>query len=605
MIQVEEVLDLLSKFSLDRLPSEWVINVMNSNFTEAEDIPNSFIDYHRTTNFSNLLQASIDSLRQLVDGLPLPKSVQASNTANTTTIEDPRNDVVDKFWKDYPLIIRTDNFLSFLFYHISQGQRYDADDSARDLCIKSAGLYFLVLCIPGSNAFSMFHPVLYLKSLDVLRLSTKLNVSSNSPKKKAGRTNQQRLLEERLEDDEESESSVLTPVEANRLVRLLNIFLTDFIRLSQRFSLKHSPETLDETVSILVNITRCETTNAHAVFLGNQGVTTVTSLVYNSYVALQCISNDIHGKVGKIVTLAMKHLMPHILMTSRGSSDLSLRSLGVIRDHSIIFVKYIMKQLGKVTYDGIYILVQHLCLNVPDKADFRQKTSQSVVEILRMFPIQIYSRFIKWLYKFSHNEKAGHRLFSLELISKMLLENERSDDEVLDPNITGVNSPIPNNSTIMGTSCDSTFNILPDDQRVEPIAISNFLSHKFLLGIMFSRCRDAGATVRAKALVLLAECTVCQNPAIINAMKEIFTSENPVIFTTPHIENGNINVESPIEDIADFDSFDLPNSGMVMALLRRRACDDKVFVRKSALQVLENIMKMEKNMVTKDNLKVR
>merc|ERR1719376_1462002 len=80
-----------------------------------------------------------------------------------------------------------------------------------------------------------------------------------------------------------------------------------------------------------------------------------------------------------------------------------------------------------------------------------------------------------------------------------------------------------------------------------------------------------------------------------------------LVFTTPHLSNANINVESPMDDIAlaeEEDELKLPNGRMVMGLLRRRALDDKVMVRKSALTVLENLMKNYKDMVNKENLQV-
>ena len=43
----------------------------------------------------------------------------------------------------------------------------------------------------------------------------------------------------------------------------------------------------------------------------------------------------------------------------------------------------------------------------------------------------------------------------------------------------------------------------------------------------------------------------------------------------------------------------------IMAMLRRRAKDDKVMVRKSSLQVIENIMRLNPSCVTPENLQVR
>jgi len=45
----------------------------------------------------------------------------------------------------------------------------------RDLGLKATGLYFILLAIPGSSAFNIFHPMLYTKALSVFKLANKLH----------------------------------------------------------------------------------------------------------------------------------------------------------------------------------------------------------------------------------------------------------------------------------------------------------------------------------------------------------------------------------------------------------------------------------------------
>ena len=52
---------------------------------------------------------------------------------------------------------------------------------------KAAGLYFILLGLPGSGAFKIFHPVLYNKSLDTFKLVMSLNLARSSPARKKGR----------------------------------------------------------------------------------------------------------------------------------------------------------------------------------------------------------------------------------------------------------------------------------------------------------------------------------------------------------------------------------------------------------------------------------
>nr|XP_045590344.1 condensin-2 complex subunit D3-like [Procambarus clarkii] len=647
------LLDLLAKFAVDKLDDAWIKKVIDADFTEVEDLPPEYEEHHYSTNLSGLFSAVVGCCRQWVDTLPpicaddtdrklsvsslaasedtaklsvssLAASEDTAKLSVSSLAASEDTAIHTRFWIDLSEDVK--GLMALLFYYSSRGQRYDAGEEDRELGIQAASLYFLLLCIPGSNAFRVFHPVMYLKTLDIMRLTTKLRVGASTHKK--GRQGtvrgiQRKSYDEHLmvdaDDDDEAEMAMLTPNEASKLIRSLNILLNDFLRFTQKFSLKHSAESLDETISILIDVSRCETNNAQGIFIGRHGPGTVAALAYNAYVALQSICNSIHGKVKKIVIIIMKHIMYSILMISRGLSDLSARSLGVIRDHSQIFVKYILTQIKQDAYDGVYILIQHLCIRVPDKAEFRQKTAQSVVEILRYLPIQLYTRLVKWFFKFSHNEKAGHRLFMLEVISKMLGEEERQAEGEAGTTKDGNQENFPKESEPKAVTERGSDNDDDEDEKEEGdkeisflnVSIDhpgeippdrNILSHKFLLSIIFSRCRDSAATVRSKALALLADCTFSTNPTIMLAMKQIFFRSRPM-FSTPRIPSNDLELESPL-DLVEEEDLELPNAARVVSMLHRRALDDKVTVRKSALQVLENLMRLDNEMLSDKNLEV-
>ena len=70
--------------------------------------------------------------------------------------------------------------IALLFHHIEIGQRSMRGSARnitigdRDLGLKATGLYFVLLSIPGSSAFNIFHPMLYNKALDSFKLATSL-----------------------------------------------------------------------------------------------------------------------------------------------------------------------------------------------------------------------------------------------------------------------------------------------------------------------------------------------------------------------------------------------------------------------------------------------
>ena len=76
------------------------------------------------------------------------------------------------------------NLIALIFYFLERGQRLEANTSDRSLCLPSTSLYFALLSVPGSGAFTVFHPVLYNKALDSFKMATKLQLVRYSPKKK-------------------------------------------------------------------------------------------------------------------------------------------------------------------------------------------------------------------------------------------------------------------------------------------------------------------------------------------------------------------------------------------------------------------------------------
>ncbi len=82
------------------------------------------------------------------------------------------------------LFCRYKKLLALLFYLLDRGQRLDCRSFERDHCCRAASLYFVLLSIPGSGAFSIFHPVLFNRTLDTFKMATKLRLAKFSPRKK-------------------------------------------------------------------------------------------------------------------------------------------------------------------------------------------------------------------------------------------------------------------------------------------------------------------------------------------------------------------------------------------------------------------------------------
>ena len=145
------------------------------------------------------------------------------------------------------------------------------------------------------------------------------------------------------ESDPDLDSSLVGPAEIQRLTNLLNRVLFHFLHLLDHCPLKRSAESLEVTVQELVELTRLETEFASLDFGRPQRRSGLSALAFNAYIGLEKVCRPTHGDVKKrLVPLVYKHLLPAILMTYRGSSDVAPKGLAVIREHTLHFVKHLM-----------------------------------------------------------------------------------------------------------------------------------------------------------------------------------------------------------------------------------------------------------------------
>ena len=124
------------------------------------------------------------------------------------------------------------------------------------------------------------------------------------------------------------------------------------------------------------------------------------------------------------------------------------------------------------------------------------------------------------------------------------------------------------------------------------------ISNKFLFAAIYGRCGDVSASVRAQALKILGDITTDQTPAVRELLNDIFAPDKA--------NRGPLNMPELLqqEDL-DLTTFNfLPSSAELVTFLRGRALDQSVFVRKSALQVLENILRSSNSLMAEDLVSV-
>jgi hypothetical protein len=144
------------------------------------------------------------------------------------------------------------------------------------------------------------------------------------------------------------------------------------------------------------------------------------------------------------------------------------------------------------------------------------------------------------MFRYAHSEEASNRLFSLEVVGRLMY------------------------STTLHS---------------QPI------SNDFLFACIYNRCDDISVSVRAQAFKKLEEITGEQ----VDCMKEVLDT----IFAPDKASRGQVSLTDVLDDPnLDLSNVDfLPSGDELIQFLRSRALGQSVFVRNSANQVLENILK--------------
>lgn len=122
------------------------------------------------------------------------------------------------------------------------------------------------------------------------------------------------------------------------------------------------------------------------------------------------------------------------------------------------------------------------------------------------------------------------------------------------------------------------------------------------LAVIFGQCSDASSSVRAKALFIFGECIESKHHTMVEIFNTIFSSELHQTLPTDREEIDLLDILQ--EEEVEISPTLLPSATAVLGLLKERAIDDKVYVRKSALQLLLTLVKRNRQLLSKDILKL-
>ncbi|XP_031201242.1 condensin-2 complex subunit D3 isoform X2 [Mastomys coucha] len=549
------------------LSLEWVNTVWDLDFTEIEPLDPSIV--------GEILETGKDAFTKLYGSL-FPFATDESGS-------------LESIWTFFTENNISSNTLVALFCHfVQEAHKKSASAQYREYGLHAAGLYFLLLEIPGSVVNQVFHPVMFDKCIQILKKSwpqeSHLTQKRKKDHSKSSKDNYRRgrkrgkpprredyQVDElsREEEDEEEEEVYFSGWDLSQIRDAIFNLLKNFLRLLPKFSLKEKPQSIQTCIEVFVALTNFEPIPHKFLISQARNLNEVKHISELAYYGLYLLCSPLHGEGNKVIGSIFHQMLNVILMLEVGEGSrcapLAITSQVInCRNQAVQFVSSLVDELQASVFPILGTLLQHICAKVVDKAEYRTYAAQSLVQLLNKLPSGEYAAFIAWLYKYSRSSKIPHRVFTLDVALALLELPEREVDDT----------------------------VLLEHHR--------FLKHKFFVQeVIFGRCLDKAPTVRSKALSSFAHCLELSTSNTSESILEIFTNNNLVTGIESHsgtsLKHSTVlttqncrSVQSSTHDNGDQTQL---RERCFMTMLRKRTKDEKINVRKSALQVLVNILK--------------
>ncbi|XP_039940961.1 condensin-2 complex subunit D3 isoform X2 [Hirundo rustica] len=572
----ERLRSALGGWRLPDLAGVWVDTVWDQDFTETEPL-DPWIAEEITADGLNTFTLLYRALAPFAAG-------DQESTENVWTLFAENS-------------LSHQALVAVLHHFVHVGQHRRANVQQRVFGLHSAGLYLLLLEIPGSIANQVFHQVMFDKCLHTLtkcwpqelRKRKKGHTQSSQPNARRNRKkgkpcrNGNASMEEMLEEEEEEdgENVYFSTEDLLKVRNAIFLLLKNFLRLLPKFSLKEKPQCMQSCLQVFVEMTSFEPVLHEFKFSAAMDVDKAKYIPELAYYGLHLLCSPLHGSEEKTLRCVFQRLLSVVLMVeSRGGSRCEVlpitSAVTNARNQAVKFISSLVDELKEAVYPVLRILLQHICTKVPDKADYRTYAAQALVTLLDKLPCAEFAEFIAWLYKYSLT-KVCYRVFALDVALALLELPERNPGSSL--------------------SLDR----------------QSFLKHKFLVQVMvFGRCSDKAPVVRSKALSSFAHCLEMKAAATLESIQDLLHSSSVHTVLEANANTASVTVSAegiesfsstasshPLKTLPTFKTIELtdssdaagPDGKEVMAMLRVRAGDEKTNVRKSALQVFVSILK--------------
>jgi condensin-2 complex subunit D3 len=381
---------LLNSLALHSVSNAWVDSIWDGQFTESQELPMDYVEVIQGVEvkevFARLQELTI-------------KWIKVHKQEEDSTIHS-----ISLYRVGFWTIMSEQNIklkvlVALLYHYMERGQKMASGDQERQLAIQAAGLYLVLIGLPGSETFEIFHPRLYTKALDTFMMVKELGLDKKSPNKKGvamkdAQPSQQSGIQASQDGDKEEEEGMaaLSQREVGKVLEGLVEVLNCLHIMLDNCSLKMSLESIEVTVGSLVTLTHLETTISEMDFVGWNRNTSVSSLAVNAYLGLAKVCSPLHGEGAGGVAEVLKGLLPGVLMIGEKPTKV----LEVIRAHTLRFIRFLMVGGGQAACRAASVLVQHMAAKVHNKVEFRREAAEAIVSLMGALPEDLFSSTVRW-----------------------------------------------------------------------------------------------------------------------------------------------------------------------------------------------------------------
>lgn len=559
-----DVLDAVGELHLNLLPCDWVDSLWSNDFVGEKKIPEDYDSQMPGVNYSVLM----DNLAEAIDGWD-----SGHNSSNMS------------FKKSWQTLIKNNVHYKGLMCMISIFIEVETKESY-SLALSASRLYFSLLSVPGSLACNIFNEILYDKALmtftNSISLIPKKSISKKAKKKK----------HDKMEEDADKNDSVseLSENDKQDVLQRLSVMLDGLSTCLRELSLNGEDESLAQTVKILVKMTQLEwQTN---VFQHSPKPNSVGDVILKSYNVLLLLCNPDHGEVELTIKTIMKFFLPTLVINEE-NVKMAGRSNFSSYDNTIVFVSKLLRNFQKDALYGVKAVIQQLCVRMPDKADIRMKAIPLIAQLLGFLPYGAFEDLILWIVSLAHSDSVKYRICAIEVIAKLL--------NVSDIPECGVSLETNLNDDVMNISINYGVENSQSRRQIK-------LLYKFLVGAILSRSLDASPILRSKCLSIFGSLLLSDHLEIKEIMQELFAS--------PY-KGSRLSKAERCQSYFDYQEYFstntsklslpvnvLPSGHSIMYHTELFTKDEKVFVRKNALQLICNVILYNKCWLSNERLEI-